>query len=63
MTPDTMTPAQQAEWAERLQMVRDFARGALAWSGRNGMREDKARLEIARAAVLGVWSVGDKADG
>jgi len=55
-----MTPKQEAEWAERRQLVQDFARGAHVWALRNGLHPDKARLEIARAAVLGV-TPADKA--
>lgn len=56
-----MTPEQEKEWAERRQLVQDFAHGAHVWALRNGLHPDKARMEIARAAVLGVTPSDSKA--
>lgn len=42
-----MTPTQQAEWAERLQLVSDFARGAVVWAVRNGVDKEAARAAVA----------------
>lgn len=56
-----MTPTQQEEWAERLQLVSDFARGAYTWALRSGMSVDEARMAVARVAVLAVSEPAAKA--